>query len=445
MVITAPIRNRMGLARARVGSNPTLSGCIAGGKKFKFFIFATIFFISTTTFAAAFQLWEESAASLGDYHAGGAAEANDASSIFYNPAGMMRLKHQELSAGVVYIPLDVTYHGNIVSTVFGTTTTPPNGVSGETENVVPNFHYVLPINQRVAFGFEETTPFGLSTNYANINNVGLLATKTDLRTFNLNPSVAFEVNRYLSLGAGFDAMYGEAIYDDAFQFFGSLTNSLKGWGYGYNAGGLWQFDPKTRLGLSYRSAITLDLKGLSDMENISTTVSAQFPLPATTTLSFYRDVSNRWAMMTSVFYTEWSSFRKLMMHNISQGTFGPASISLFENYRNTWNFSVGSRYRLNHFISLEAGVGHDETPTRIPYRDIRLPDASRFAASFGVNMHPMKDIIVNAGWTHFFVGRTNVDNTGSNAGSTTEFPPATGVGYVDSQVNVFGLQLTWII
>src|SRR3989338_3871548 len=186
---------------------------------------SSIFIFSTQSHASAFQLWEESAASLGDYHAGGAAEANNASSIFYNPSGMARMKHQQISVGAAFVDLHLNYTGS--ATLNGSPGIPANNSPGGTFDVVQNLHYVLPINNKWAFGFEETTPFGLATDYQDTtSSVGMLATLTQLQTINLNPSVSYAINDYLSLGAGFDAMYGSAIYDDTVPFFGPLTSSM---------------------------------------------------------------------------------------------------------------------------------------------------------------------------------------------------------------------------
>src|SRR3989338_4804897 len=109
-------------------------------------------------------------------------------------------------------------------------------------NMVPNFHFVLPINDRWRFGFEVTTPFGLSTNYNDFNstdNVEDLATKTELQTINLNPSVSYLINRYVSVGVGVDTLYGQAIYNN-YGILAPLKNKLDGWGHGYNAGVLFE-------------------------------------------------------------------------------------------------------------------------------------------------------------------------------------------------------------
>lgn len=406
---------------------------------------------SASTFAGAFQLWEESAASLGDYHAGAAAEANNASTIFYNPAGMSRIKHPQVSLGVVFIPVEVRFEGNVSlnGSVLNTAT---SKASGDVFVIVPNFHFVYPISNRWAIGFEETTPFGLMTKYKdpdpNNDFVNYLATTTELQTINLNPSVSYRVNRHLSLGVGFDALRGDATYNSV-MLNSPLHNQLIGWGYGYNAGILWEFTPSTRAGMSYRSSIIIPGKGPSVYDPFGSpnksTVTANFPLPATTMLSVYHDVNKKLAIMASAFYTEWSIFHTLVIHNVAQ-TSNTVTLALNENYKNTWNFAIGSRYRLNQHLSLEAGFGHDETPTSLPFRDIRSPDCDRYVASIGLNIRPQPNFEWNMGWTHLFTGSTAVDNSGSFNTSQSTLDPAifpVGIGRVRSNINVFGIQFTW--
>ena len=401
-------------------------------------------------YAGAFQLWEESANDTGDYHAGAAAEGRDASDIFYNPALMTRFDKPEISVGGVLIALGVNYTGSV--SVNGNPQLPSvNQVAGDTLNFVPNFHYVQPLSSRWTFAFEETTPFGLSTNYPNTPNINYLATETQLQTFNLNPSLAYKINQIISLGVGFDAMYGSAVYDDGLGNFATLTDDLSGWGYGYNAGILAQFSPRTRAGLSYRSAITIPAKGPSAYSDAfgnhyNSTASTNFPLPPTTMFSIFQDMSSRFSLMGSVFYTQWSVFKELIISNIAFSG-NPITVATNENYCNTWNYSIGGLYKITPTISIEAGGGHDETPTQIPYRDIRLPDSSRYAASIGVNIQPSPTFGWSMGWTHFFTGNTPVNNSASNNTSQSSSSAANivGIGTVSANVNVLGMQLNWVI
>lgn len=414
---------------------------------FRLFFCAILFLFSVQTWASAFQLWEESADGVGDYHAGAAAHGQDASSIFYNPALATRFSRQEISAGAVYIPLRLDYTGSVSvrGSVFSV-----NQAAGDTDNIIPNFHYVLPLSSRWALAFEETTPFGLATQYPNTPNVNYLATQTNLETFNFNPSIAYQLNQIISIGAGLDALYGKAIYNDGLGRFAALSNHLSGWGYGYNAGLLATLSEKTRVGLSYRSGITISAKGTSEYDTASgknySTASADFPLPPTTMLSVYHDVTQRFAVMGSVFYTEWSVFRELIIHNIAFST-GTVTVATNENYRNTWNYSIGALYKMTRAISVEAGLGHDETPTKLGYRDIRLPDNNRYAASIGLNIQPSAHFAWSLGWTHFFARHTLVDNSLSHDASKSSSMVANivGIGSVNSNVNVLGLQLTWML
>ena len=50
--------------------------------------------------ASAFQLWEQNASGLGTAYAGSAAVADNASTVFFNPAGMTQLNGMQVSVGV---------------------------------------------------------------------------------------------------------------------------------------------------------------------------------------------------------------------------------------------------------------------------------------------------------------------------------------------------------
>src|SRR3990167_6386814 len=79
-----------------------------------------IYFYSSLASASAFQLWEQDAASIGNYHAGYAAAAEDASTAFYNPAGLTRFKEQQLVVSADNIFTSFKYRGTVrVNTIGG--------------------------------------------------------------------------------------------------------------------------------------------------------------------------------------------------------------------------------------------------------------------------------------------------------------------------------------
>jgi long-subunit fatty acid transport protein len=219
-VITAPTRNRMELERAHVGSNPTSS-------VFLLLLICLILalFLPVVSFAAAFQLFEVDTAGLGNFHAGGAAEANGASSEYFNPAGVVRIKRPEISFGDTLISADINYKGFVKGPAFSGIT-PPGGVSSNTLSNVPNFHLAIPLNSRFTFAFGATTPFGLETEFpeAYPKASSQAATFSRLITMNLNPSMAFLINRYFSVAAGLDWIYTKVNYNNVVALPVGITN-----------------------------------------------------------------------------------------------------------------------------------------------------------------------------------------------------------------------------
>jgi len=404
---------------------------------------------SSTILASGFQLWEQDASGTGDYHASAAAEGADAGSEFYNPATVVMLKKPQVSFGGVYIPLSVNFTGT-VTTVFGQTlTTPANGVTSMTRNVVPNFHLVVPLSKHWYYNFGITAPFGLKTYYpiSSLSSAAQAATETKLQTINYNPSITFAFNKHFSIGVGFDALNGDAIYDndnvtDPFtpNVGTYFHNHLDGWGYGYNAGLLLRLnDNSTRIGLSYRSQVNVKASGVSSISgsNVTTIATSSLDLPATTMFSIFQKMNSKWSLMGSVFYTQWNSFNQIFLNNT---VLLLPSVSVMENYHNTINYALGFHYRVNPKLLVKMGVGYDETPTTDGYRDIRLPDGSRMALAAGFRYFMSKDWIADVGYIHLFMPHARVDNSLQSDDALNVLPVEQGNAV--SSANVFGVQLS---
>lgn len=398
-------------------------------------IFSMLTGLTGTAFASGFQLWEQGIGT-GDYHAGAAAEADDASLEFYNAAQITELKHTSVSLGGVVIPISTKFNGRVDGDL-------SSGRSNALK-FIPNFHFVTPLTNRLYFAFGVTTPFGLETDYGNNDATGatkFAATKTQMLTLNLNPSLAFKVASWFSVAVGFDALYGDATYANHVAFI-PFNNELHGWGYGYNLGTFFKFpifkSEPTKLGISYRSGVTVHAHGPSEYNNTKTTAKANLNLPSTTIISLYQGITPRWSVMASAFYTKWNVFSDLTIDNTAIPIIGP-DITVHENYRNTWNFAFGTHIKLTKALTWKLGGGYDQTPTRTGYRDIRLPDVSRWAASTGFRWQATKSIAVETGFTHLFAPTAKVDNSAATHG----LPVPIERGTAKVSANVIGLQLTW--
>src|SRR3989339_448739 len=259
------------------------------------FVCAFSFFLtSTVSSASAFQLWEEGGG-IGDYHAGGAAIADNVSTDFYNPAGITRLDRPEISLGGLLIDTNINYKGNLTVTLFGSQTYQNIDAQGGDKNYIPNFHIAVPFAQYWVADLNVTTPLGLDTNYGTDTAIQYVATESKISAVNINPNLSLKLNDHFSIGAGFDAERLNAIFNDVDDIGGTsypLENKLSSWDYGFNMGALYQFTPSTRLGLSYRSEIVHHTNGNSTVNDLfgqptTTAITSDLIFPATTMLSFY--------------------------------------------------------------------------------------------------------------------------------------------------------------
>jgi long-chain fatty acid transport protein len=394
--------------------------------------------IPSVIYAGGFQLFAEGAQSVGLVDAGDASSVDDASDEFYNPASMTYFDNIEVSSGGVYVPLSTQFNKGGTITEAGvppTTTTTTTDVLGGTYNVVPNFHLVVPVSNQFSFGFGVTSPFGLATDYAADSQVAAYATDTDVRSININPSVAYAISSKWSVGAGLDVLYGSANYDST-----DLSNSLSSWGCGYNLGIMYQLSSSTRLGLSYRSAIDVTANGDSTLANGNTNqASIYLPLPAYTMFSVNQEMNDKFTLLFSAFYTQWDTLDTLTVDN---SALLDDDLVVPQNFSNTWFLSMGAKYKLTPKVTLNAGVGYDQTPTQDGNRDIRLPDADRTMVGTGVHIDMSKKMAVDIAYQHIFMPDADISAT-VYSGGPAGIELFTINGTSSSYANLLGLQMSY--
>jgi len=413
--------------------------------------------------AAAFQLWEQDGASVGDYHAGRAV-TDDASTSYYNPAGLVRIHNQQLIVAADPILTDFKFRGtiNVIAPVT------PSGnqnviAQGGNFNLVPSLHYAAPYNDRIYFGFSIVSPFGLETNYGLNTAARYAANKTALTIIDIAPSVGIKINDKWSLGAGLDAEHARAEFDlvgttTAFPlgvFDTASENVGRSWAYGFHLGALFQPNETTRIGFTYHSKVVHHSHGESKFigplatalgVKTSTNLKADIDLPATTTLSIFKTLNHTWDFMGTIAYTQWSVLQNIVLMNVagvdSTGA-GSETVTVIvpEHYRNTWNVSVGANYHLNEQWLFRSGIGFDETPANDTDRNLQLPDSDRIAVALGTHYQMTKAVGIDLGWTHFFVMNTFIHNVHQVVGAQQTYTN----GAINAGADVLGLEVTWDI
>ncbi len=390
--------------------------------------------------AAGFQLMEQNASGLGNAYAGSAAVAENASTIFYNPAGMTQLQSREVSFGLAAVKTSFKFtdNGSSVSNLAGT----GDGGDAGTWGYIPNGYASWAYNNDWYFGIGLGAPFGLKTEYSRPWVGAAQAISFDVKTYNLNPSVAYRVNTALSVGGGLNWQRLTADYvrlltvTSATGVASPLTLALTGESWGWNVGALFTVSPQTKVGVSYRSAVNYDLtgninvNGPSAATNAATTSSAKATLkiPDVFILSATQQVSDKWELLGDVSWTGWSSIPKLDVIRTSGASSGAIAQTLDTDLRDTWRVAAGANYRLSSDMKLKFGVAYDQTPVKGPEtRLVSLPDNDRTWLSTGAQWTPSKGSALDVGIAYLFIKDASIDNnqstsargrvTGSYAGS----------------------------
>jgi long-chain fatty acid transport protein len=446
----------------------------------KFFITGVLFFgFTNISVAGGFQLYEQNAVNMGDFGAGGAAIADDASTSFFNSAGMVRITNPQLVLSGDTITTKMHFTG---SNIWNTTAHSPlstpipsftqsGTADGGTFNIVPALHFVSPLSHGWAFGFSLASPFGLATNYNTSSILRYSATESKVAVTDLSPSLAYCIGDGFSIGGGLDVEYMDAMLNSvaglpglaqALQttptIYDSISNNhADGWGYGWHTGLLYQFSHATRVGLSYRSAVSFNLDGRSKLTGplaspptfSSSSVlreeglDGDVTLPPSTMLSAYHDINCRWALDGTVMYTQWNKFNQVVrLKNVaSVGGFPPVTmpitVEIPEHFHNVWRFALGTQFQATRCFLLRAGVGYDQSPVGDTFRNIRLPDNNRIGLSVGAHYQATSILGLDVGYTHLFVKNADVNYT-----TITGSQISTAIGNFTSNANLFGAQLT---
>lgn len=367
---------------------------------------------------AGFQLQERSASGLGRAFSGEAAMADDASVLASNPAAMLLLADEwSFALGGSGIFPEVEVRGTYAPPAPAPpgTRLPAIGGNVSDDAFVPFFHAAKRVNERLAVGFGSYTTFGLNSNYPTSFPARAVADSSEVLTLNLNPSLAWRVDDRWSLGLGFDALYAEGkLTATAPSTLPLLDLAGDDWGYGFNAGLLFELSPSTRFGLHYRSAIDLEIEGravsLVPAFNGPATLSVE--LPDSMEFSAVHDIGD-WSVHGDVMWTNWSVFKQLAPQVTGAPVQPPPTP---ENWKDSWRFALGTTWRAGETWTFRAGVAYDRSPVPEANLTLRIPDADRLWLSAGFSWEFTPCWTLDFGYAHIFADDVRITDGNAATG-----------------------------
>ncbi|AMB85907.1 Long-chain fatty acid transport protein [Pseudomonas agarici] len=388
---------------------------------------------STQLFASGFALNEQSISGMGTGFAGRSSSADDASTVFGNPAGMSLLKSDQVTAGVAAIDANT----NIKHTRGG----PPGGTSdGDMVpfTSVPMGYFVKQLGDGWAVGLGAYAPFGLITNYEGSSASRYYGDKSDVKVVTLQPTISYAFNDIVSIGFGptINRISGQLTSATPFApTFGRNDGKVNIRGddtaIGYNVGILVQPTDGTRLGLTYHSKVKYELDGHTNISGVGFgpangsryKASLDITTPEVVDFSITQKLDDQWTVYAGTSWTRWSRLKDITVKNqgvppLLGGSAGPiGTITEEQNWHDTWASAIGVSYQLNKEWVLRSGFSVDQAPTNNTDRSVRVPTGDRKAISFGAGYNPTADWTIDAAISYLKEEDVNVNlNSPSKGG-----------------------------
>ena len=329
-------------------------------------LFSTMFLITPcVSTAGGLYINEFGTPSMGVAGAGANAVASDASTSFHNPAGMTRIDGNELmgTAGLLYATVKFDPDAD---------TPIPGGNGGEAGGPAPIIggFYVHSLSDKWKLGVNLITITGAVLDYDDDWAGRYLNTDLTLLTMTFFPSIAYRVNNWLSLGGGPQIMYADLeMKAKAPPPNGNGEVKIDGddVAFGFGLGALFEVSERTRFGVVYQSEIEPEFSGDVKISPLGLEVGTdtKITLAQFIRVSGYHELNDRWALLGSVGWEDWSAFKDI---NISTGR---GSQKIPRNWDDTWKFAAGVHFRPVEKWLLQLGFAYDTSPVD---SDDRTPD-----------------------------------------------------------------------
>ena len=371
--------------------------------------------------------------------------SENASNQWYNPATLAGLKKAELSAAVHQVWVDTSFEGDASTTPFGNAP----GDFDDVEPFIGSAFLAVPLTDMMTFGLGVNSPFGTKVEYDDNwgNQIApplfpvpagtgdFYSTESDLKTYNVNPSLGIQLTDNLNVGVGVSYQRLDADIRNA-------GTRLEGDddGYGWNLGLTYSPDDNNHFGVAYRSKIEYDVEGDITFNPIVAGPLAgtyegetSVDLPASLQLSYAGDLSDRTQILMGVEWMEWSSLDKLEIDHAGPAPLPNPAVETFD-WENTVRYSLGVRHAMNDTTVLRAGVAQEESTQGTDNRSAISPDSDRVWVTLGAGFTPVENMTIDVGYAHIFVEDADINRMDKGV-------PLKGTYELDA--DVIGAQLSY--
>jgi long-chain fatty acid transport protein len=359
----------------------------------------------TSAFAGGYRVSLQGQKQLAMGHTG-VAVVNSAEVLFFNPAGMAFLENKfNASVGANALFAKTKFQNEKYNW------------QNSTDNLGTPFNVYASykINKWLSAGIAVYTPYGSKVEWDQDWQGSHLVNNIDLKAIYVQPSISLKLSDQFAIGGGPIYVTGSVTFDRNLNR--SLTDengnrsdvNLEAKGitaWGYTAGFMFNPCKDLRLGVNYRSEITMEARGGDATFNdvpvfaqgtySNTTFNADLPLPAELTAGLSVNVTKKWMIAFDFNRTMWSAYKSLTVdfdNNV------PTSVNP-RNYHDTNTYRVGTQYVANDKFTFRAGWYKDESPISKGYFAPETPRNNSIGYTGGLTYQINKKLGVDASFLY---------------------------------------------
>lgn len=332
------------------------------------------------------------------------ARADDASALFYNPAGLAFLTGVRFKAGLGFgdrTLKDYWPAGDV------TLSSSPNDFLG---SLAAAWQPV----RRITLAVGVFSPYSYQASWTPNFGLDWDCRENKLRATSIRTVLAVEVFKGFAVSGGLDLVTSSLDWKHFVTYgpdaYAEFRHRLHGHGLGFVAGVLWKIVPAIQVGARYHKAVTIDYAGAAYPIVYNIGPSGAPPgAPAGTLLASgpygyfpYQDVAgqmtfpselvvgaaltpfSRLTVSADVLWARWHDFGDWVFRPVQEGgdpDYGTQGVTL--GLGDVTNLKAGVEYRLAKRLALRAGYAHLQSSVDAARRTMVYPDLARNVYSFG--------------------------------------------------------------
>lgn len=369
----------------------------------------------------------------------GVAVVNSAEVLFFNPAGAVYLQDR----------FNISVGGNalVAKTKFQNEA---YNWKASTENTGTPFSVYASYKATdwLSVGLAVYSPYGSSVEWDQDWQGSHLVNNIDLQAIYIQPIVSLKVSDVFSVGGGpiyvtggvnFNRNISRSITDEQGNRTDLTIDAQNVTAWGWSAGFMFNPTDKIRMGVNYRSEITMEARdGDATFNNVpaylsgnpdpnatvlgNTTFGADLPLPAEVTAGISYKVNDKLLFAFDYNRAMWNVYDALVVNFQQTATSHvPQSVNP-RNYKDASTYRVGVQYKATDKFAFRAGWYFDESPVQDGYFAPETPRNDSMGYTGGLTYQVTPKLGIDASFLYLhFDEVTNSYNYYNEDGNLTSF------------------------